>query len=267
MDGFEKEYIKNKLGKKKGKTLSKQPEKVFEDFAKRIGEIITNKEPIAAKIIREQSNKTLNKTNYLMGFQNDKKTVSKQNQANIVKPTFPAFQKGFVSHGAIDYDFAIMESKLEQENDHHENHGHDGHGGDDGSAGRKEGPSTPPVPGFLPAQIVVSGVVGNDGTYVKVAPGTYIGNAGGSSYNAGIGVIYNRIQTPPPNYNPNFILGPYATIVNAFGAFITNGPVWQAYLIYFEDGEQYSVLSTNTSTNANSIPTTGWTPAITITAA
>jgi hypothetical protein len=158
MDGFEKEYIKNKLGKKKGKTLSKQPEKVFEDFAKKIAEIISNKEPIAAKIIREQSNKTLNKTNYLMGFQNDKKTVSKQNQANIVKPSFPAFQKGFVSHGAIDYDFAIMESKLEQENVHHENHGHDSHSGDDsGSAGRREGPLAPPIPPVSPYILTYQG--------------------------------------------------------------------------------------------------------------
>ena len=123
------------------------------------------------------------------------------------------------------------------------------------------------VPGFLPAQIVVVGVVGNDGTYDKVAPGAYIGNAGGGVYNAGTGVIYNRIQTPPPNYDPKFILGPYATIVDDFGAFITNGPVWQAYYIYLDDGEQYAVLSSNSSTNANSIPTTGWTPAMTITVA
>jgi hypothetical protein len=158
MDGFEKEYIKNKLGKKKGKTLSKQPEQVFEDFAKRIGEIITNKEPIAAKIIREQSNKTLNKTNYLMGFQNDKKTVSKQNQANIVKPTFPAFQKDFVSHGAIDYDFALMESKREEEMVHHENHSHDSHSGDDsGSSGTREGPLAPPIPPVSPYILTYQG--------------------------------------------------------------------------------------------------------------
>jgi hypothetical protein len=257
------------LGKKKGKTPSKQPEQVFEDFAKKIAEIITNKEPIAAKIIREQSNKTLNKTNYLMGFQGDKKTVSKQNQSTIVKPSFPAFQKGFVSHGAIDYDFAIMESKLEQENVHHENHGHDGHSGD---SDIKKRVASAPAPSGIPVAstnsivIVGSGSVPS-GTYNKKAQNSYIGNVGGDVFHAGTGTIYNLYPDISPNYNIYFLLGPNATITTDFGDFITNDSSWKIYNIFNDDGAVYSTNGTNVSTDANYIPTSGWSPSITITAA
>ncbi|NBU72254.1 MAG: hypothetical protein EBS53_12555, partial [Bacteroidetes bacterium] len=100
---------------------------------------IINNEPIAAKIIREKSTKLSIKTNYLQGFATDKhKTQSK----NPAKPSL-SFEKSFVSHGAIDYDFVLMEAKREEEMLHHEMHGHDSHG-DDGSAATREGPLTPP---------------------------------------------------------------------------------------------------------------------------
>jgi len=240
MDGFEKEYIKNKLIKKKGKTLSKQPEQVFEDFAKRIGEIITNKEPIAAKIIREQSNKTLNKTNYLMGFQNDKKTVSKKNQANIVKPTFPAFQKGFVSHGAIDYDFAIMESKLEQENVHHENHGHDSHSGDSDIKKRVE-PS--PAPSGIP--------VASTTNILITCPSQSL-----------VSTPFKKFAFPTAYYEPSI---PFST--DTFLVFDYAGSGYWQFLQPDGDGG-YNTISVNASTNGNYIPTSGWIgQSITITAA
>jgi len=266
MDGFEKEYIKNKLGKKKGKTPSKQPENVFEDFAKKIAEIISNKEPIAAKIIREQSNKTLNKTNYLMGFQNDKKTVSKQNQSNIVKPTFPAFQKGFVSHGAIDYDFAIMESKLEQENVHHENHGHDSHSGDSDIKKRVE-PSPAPsgIPVASTASVNIAGV-----PYIYFSPFTkkLSGYEFQCNFNYNVvinsGLIYMNISENGADYvliSPN-------TIFYKDGFIFYTVSNWK--VVSFGDNEgspEVFDISTNPSTDTATIPTTGWTPSITITAA
>jgi len=238
MDGFEKEYIKNKLGKKKGKTLSKQPEKVFEDFAKKIAEIISNKEPIAAKILREQLNKIPSKTNYLMGFQNDKKTVSKQNQSNIVKPTFPAFQKGFVSHGAIDYDFAIMESKLEQENDHHENHGHDGHSGDSDIKKRVE-PSPAPsgIVAATAGNLVISFGYFNPATYIKFS-------------NTEWRFEYGEGEFQRLSWN-----------------------IFSALAWTLDENNGSSFVATNPSVNPLIIPTTGWTytvgegAAVTITAA
>jgi len=267
MDGFEKEYIKNKLGKKKGKTLSKQPEKVFEDFAKKIAEIITNKEPIAAKIIREQSNKTLNKTNYLMGFQNDKKTVSKQNQANIVKPTFPAFQKGFVSHGAIDYDFAIMESKLEQENVHHENHGHDSHSGDSDIKKRVE-PS--PAPSGIPVASTAS--VNLDSAFHAFSPYNPFTKKL-SGYEFSVNGVYSLVVNSGLIYmntveNGDFVLIPPNTILYKDGFQFYTRSTWK--ITQFSDDEgsaTYLEIYTNASTDPATIPTTGWSPAITITAA
>jgi hypothetical protein len=231
MDGFEKEYIKNKLGKKKGKTPSKQPEQVFEDFAKKIAEIITNKEPIAAKIIREQSNKTLNKTNYLMGFQGDKKTVSKQNQSTIVKPSFPAFQKGFVSHGAIDYDFAIMESKLEQENVHHENHGHDGHSGDSDIKKRvASGIPTPSNISLTAPTIYVSGL-----SFQDQDPWT----------NGSLFSPYNLVTT---GYWESINIG----YVGYFGG------EWQFYATGIINEEITPALVATNTALPTSLPTTGW---------
>jgi len=207
MDAFEKKYIKNKLRpSKKQKNKNQQPEKVFEDFAKKIGEIIINNEPIAAKIIREKSTKPSTKTNYLDGFQGDKKTISKQ--SNIVKPSFPTFQKSFVSHGAIDYDFAIMEAKREEEMAHHEMHSHDSHGGgDDGSAATKEGPLNPsPVPYSGPTTVPPAGVMVVDGvTAENTDANTYNAFTSGDVY---YGPAYCHRILYATEYAPNYLENP-----------------------------------------------------------
>jgi hypothetical protein len=106
-----------------------------------------------------------------------------------------------------------------------------------------------PAPNFgLPAQIIVTGAGVANGTYTKTtSEGFYTPapNSGTYNYLLGAGIFY---ITSPSNSNNN---GDYA------------GNDW--VLATGSDG--VSIYSENTSTDANNVPTTGWSPSITITAA
>ena len=127
-------------------------------------------------------------------------------------------------------------------------------------------PSGIPVASTASIVIVGSGVVPS-GTYNKKTQNSYIGNVGGDVYSAGIGTIYNLYPDIFPNYNVYFLLGPKATITDTGGDFITNDSSWKIYNIYDDGGATYSINGTNASTDANYIPTSGWSPSIIITAA
>ena len=99
----------------------------------------------------------------------------------------------------------------------------------------------------LPAQIIVTGSGGADGTYTKTTlAGFYTPapNSGTYNYLLGVGVFY---ITSPGNSNFN---GDYT------------GNDW----VLASGSDGVTIYSENTSTDANNVPTTGWSPSITITA-
>jgi hypothetical protein len=104
-------------------------------------------------------------------------------------------------------------------------------------------------PGFgLPAQIIVSGAGIANGTYTKTTLAglnTPAPNSGTYNYLLGVGIFY---ITSPSNSNYN---GDYA------------GNDW----VLASGNDSAVIFSENTSTDANNVPTTDWSPSITITAA
>jgi hypothetical protein len=121
----------------------------------------------------------------------------------------------------------------------------------------------------LPAQIIITDGTGSDGTYNKKSQGNYVGNIGGGLYYAGNGIVYNKSPDAFPNYDFKVLLGPNAIINNELGdPFLSNGSTWASYVLYNDDGEQYSTINSNyTSEDPNNVPTIGWIPNATITAA
>jgi hypothetical protein len=110
----------------------------------------------------------------------------------------------------------------------------------------KSGGGTPPF--GLPAQIIVSGAGVANGTYTKTSSaGLYTPepNSGTFNYLLAVGFFY---ITSPGNTNNN---GDYA------------GNDW----VLASSSDSAAIYSENTSTDANNVPTTGWSPSITITAA
>jgi hypothetical protein len=106
------------------------------------------------------------------------------------------------------------------------------------------GTSAPPF--GLPAQIIVTGSSGADGTYTKTnLAGLYTPapNSGTYNYLLGVGVFY---ITSPGNSNNN---GDYT------------GNDW----VLASGSDGVTIYSENTSTDANNVPINGWSPSITIT--
>ena len=100
----------------------------------------------------------------------------------------------------------------------------------------------------LPAQIIVTGSGGADGTYTKTTlAGVYTPEPNSGTYNYLLGDGFQYI-TSPGNTNYN---GDYA------------GNDW----VLASGNDAANIYSENTSTDANNVPTTGWSPSITITAA
>ena len=125
------------------------------------------------------------------------------------------------------------------------------------------------IPVASTASIVVVGAGGvPSGTYNKKGGGDYLGNVGGDVFYVGDGTIYNKSPDAFPNYDPYILLAPNATITDGSTVFIFNDSGgWQIVYLYGNDGTQFSINGTNPSTDANYIPTAGWSPSITITAA
>jgi len=110
----------------------------------------------------------------------------------------------------------------------------------------KSSGGTPPF--GLPAQIIVSGAGVANGTYTKTSSaGVYTPASIGGTYNylLAAGIFY---ITSPGNTNLN---GDYA------------GNDW----VLASGNDSATIFSENTSTDANNVPITGWSPSITITAA
>jgi hypothetical protein len=100
----------------------------------------------------------------------------------------------------------------------------------------------------LPAQIIVSGAGIANGTYTKTtSAGVYTGTPTPGTYNylLAAGIFY---ITSPGNKNLN---ADYS------------GNDW----VLATGNNVASILSENTSTDSNNVPTTGWSPSITITSA
>ena len=162
----------------------------------------------------------------------------------------------------------------------------DGAGVDTGSAPLKPltspTPSPTPTPTPAPAGIPVASTAsvvignagaGNNGTYVKKVPqqvmldlgfGQLYSNIAGTCYVLGAGNGDGRILfSPDAQAWDDLGLG-----TPQFGTPFGN---WKLGYVYYEGGDSSSwfltEIATNASTDANYIPTGGWTPSITITAA
>ena len=94
-----------------------------------------------------------------------------------------------------------------------------------------------------------------------------IGSAGESDWLAGFPPFYSITQAVP-NTDLYFFLGPNASVLDFEGSnYYFNGSSWQIMRFWDNEGLTLDVIATNPSTNADYIPTSGWTPSITITAA
>jgi hypothetical protein len=130
----------------------------------------------------------------------------------------------------------------------------------------------PAAPSGLPAASTSSiVVVGAE----EVISGTY--NAQGyedlvavfdaGSFFAGSAPFYSITQAGE-NAPLYFFLGPNASLLNFEGEnYYLNGSNWKIFRLFDNEGLAVEEIGTNPSTNADYIPTSGWTPSITITAA
>ena len=114
---------------------------------------------------------------------------------------------------------------------------------------RKIKAGSAPAPGFgLPSQIIVSGAGLANGTYTKTS-------SGGIYTDAPIPGTFNYLLTAGAFY----ITSPGNTNFN--GDYLGND--WVLATL----NDPATIYSENTSTDANNVPTSGWSPSITITAA
>jgi hypothetical protein len=132
-------------------------------------------------------------------------------------------------------------------------------------------PSGIPVASTASVVISVSGGSDFDGTAVKkVNPEICIGDIAegdklyvysGATYSYGLGYQSGKILIPPQTELSTHPIFLSLALNTPFGT-------WRLAQISHEDGQFYIIDQiTNPSTNPNFIPTTGWNPATTITAA
>jgi len=123
------------------------------------------------------------------------------------------------------------------------------------------------IPVASTANVVISGLGGANGTYARIGTG-----ANPVSDWILTGYAY---RTPNENFgftNGKILFAPNSTISDASPTNQLGTPYSSWTLVYmYYDGEYDNwiteSISTNASTDATNIPTTGWSPAITITAA
>jgi hypothetical protein len=108
--------------------------------------------------------------------------------------------------------------------------------------------SSTPAPNFgLPAQIIVTGAGAANGTYTKTS------SAG--------------VYTPEPNSGTfNYLLGAGFFYITSPGNTNYNGDYADNDWVLANGNDSAAIYSENTSTDANNVPTTSWSPSITITA-
>ena len=109
-------------------------------------------------------------------------------------------------------------------------------------------------------EITTSGISGGyNGTYFRTTSPSYLGSDGSTSYYNGGGYIFNRVQTLVDyvNNNPVLIIGPNAQVKSRTQVLLI--PVSNNWRIVRITGVgTYSILDTNSSTNANNFPLNGW---------
>jgi hypothetical protein len=111
------------------------------------------------------------------------------------------------------------------------------------------------------AEEVISGTYDAQG-YEDVVAGFDQG-----SFLAGLSPFYSKTQVEgnAPLY---FFLGPNASLLDFEGSnYYVNGSNWKIFRLFDNEGLAVEEIATNPSTNADYIPTSGWTPSITITSA
>ena len=125
------------------------------------------------------------------------------------------------------------------------------------------------IPVASTASVVFSNAGSFNGTYAKKIPTETVLSFGGETAFMSAGVSYARV-VGDTGY---VLLRPNSTIQHSFFGTILGTPYanWVALFFYF-DGENtgeyyYETTYTNASTDVTNIPTTGWSSAITITAA
>ena len=139
----------------------------------------------------------------------------------------------------------------------------DGAGVDTGSAPLK--PLTSPAPAGIPVASTNSITIAGYGTFVKKIGGETITGDGLTIYD---GVAYTNLGTNPNAY---VLFGPTPTYMGDMSP--NQFSEWTLYSVgAYEGGDvnawlNGTLLASSTSNDIASIPTTGWTPAITITAA
>ena len=113
----------------------------------------------------------------------------------------------------------------------------------------------------------------NNGTYVKKVPQQLLIDAGLAELYAGVaGACY---VFDSGNGDGRILFSPDAQAWDDFGVgnaqFGTPFGNWRLGYVYYEGGDisawQFEEIATNSSTSLTTIPTTGWSPSITITAA
>ena len=125
-------------------------------------------------------------------------------------------------------------------------------------------PSGLPVSSTPSIVVVGSGGV-SSGTYDTREIEQFIGTFENDFY-AGLSPFYSTTQDA--TYDDIYIfLGPNASLFDVnLENFYVNGSSWQIMRLFDNEGTILQSVGTNPSTNADYIPTSGWTPSITITA-
>jgi len=132
--------------------------------------------------------------------------------------------------------------------------------------------SSTPAPSGLPVSstpsIVVVGSGGVPSAIYNIKElEEVIGSVSSLDWTAGLPPFYCTTQAVP-SADLYFFLGPNATLGDFEGStYYINGSNWQIFRLYDNEGATLSSVGTNPSTNVDYIPTSGWTPSITITTA
>ena len=124
------------------------------------------------------------------------------------------------------------------------------------------------IPVASTASIVVVGSGGvPSATYNTKEIEEVIGLVVDADWTAGLPPFYCTTQAVP-NTDLYFFLGPNASLGDFEGSnYHTNGSSWQIMRLFDNEGAALVSVGTNPSTNADYIPTSNWSPALTITAA
>ena len=126
-------------------------------------------------------------------------------------------------------------------------------------------PSGLPVASTPSIVVVGSGGV-SSGTYDTKEYEQFIGTFEYDFY-AGLSPFYSTTQDAI-NDDIYIFLGPNASLLDGnLENFYVNGSSWRIIRLFDNEGVTLVSVGTNPSTNADYIPTSGWTPSITITAA